>query len=81
MKQPEALRLGELLEYRAGTVEDRKKAAAELRRLYEANQAMLEALKETASHIEWRKTISGTMGTLKDIYPKVRAAIAKGEQA
>jgi hypothetical protein len=66
MMMSEALRL-------AGRLRDDGidfEAAAELRRLHEANQAMLEALKEIMS---WEENDEMTWG------PKARAAIAKGE--
>lgn len=66
MKQPEALRLAENLEKWNYATSYQGQAAAELRRLHEANQAMLEALKEiTLEH---------------GMTDKARAAIAKGEQ-
>ena len=40
----EAERLADLLEWRAGTVEDRKNAAAELRRLQHNNLVLMDAL-------------------------------------
>ena len=40
--QTEAERLADLLEWRAGTVEDRKNAAAELRRLVSFNQQLMD---------------------------------------
>ena len=76
MKQPEALRLADdlVIDYYGDTVA--YKAAAELRRLHEANQAMLEALTcmkqaqdNGCSHEEWEVALR-----------KRDAAIAKGEQ-
>ena len=47
-EQPEALRLATVLENKLGGAsdEDIEQAAAELRRLYEANQELLEALRD-----------------------------------
>ena len=63
MKQPEALRLAEII---GGD------CAAELRRLHEENQAMLEVLKDL---------MDGTGDMTSERVEKARAAIAKGEQA
>lgn len=69
MKQPEALRLAKILDniegYRATLA-----AAAELRRLHEANQAMLEAL----------ELIANTGMDARQCHYYARSAIAKGEQ-
>ena len=53
-KQPEALRLAEHLE-RFRSFPDDQAAAAELRRLYEVNQALLAALQKIAGNTydEW----------------------------
>lgn len=71
MKQPEALRLADALDCHEHI--GMSKAAAELRRLHEANQAMLEALKCMSNHY----------GASLDYQPPYvalgRAAIAKGE--
>ena len=68
-KQPEALRLAEHLErfrsFSAG------QAAAELRRLHEVNQELLEALEAALKLIELVMPIDG------DVTRKARAAIAK----
>lgn len=72
MKQPEALRLAINLNCEGTTEEDMYNAAAELRRLYKANQAMLEALKELVNGYGFAPGHS---------IEKARAAIAKGEQA
>ena len=61
--QPEALRLAEII---GGD------CAAELRRLHEENQAMLEVLKDL---------MDGTGDMTSERVEKARAAIAKGEQA
>jgi hypothetical protein len=65
--KPEALRLADLLEMPSrGTFE--RHVAAELRRLHEVNQELLEALKEMVKEFE------------KDVVMiKPRAAIAKAE--
>lgn len=68
-KQPEAMRLANNLldgdPYNAAP-----EAAAELRRLHEANQAMLEALKLAGKNA----------GKPEAVYKITKAAIAKGEQ-
>ena len=71
MKQPEALRLADALDCHEHV--GMSKAAAELRRLHEANKAMLEALKSlegVGSVIKWDGQ-----------WELCIAAIAKGEQA
>ena len=81
-EQPEALRLAKIIEhYNAGVMsqkicEDYLKAAAELRRLHEVNQELLEALKEL---VEVSAHLNACQGTVE----QARAAIAKatGEQA
>lgn len=85
MKQPEALRWVNLLEYEAtahGPTDYKHKAAAELRRLYEANQEMLEALntiERWSSHTREFALDFGSNG-VRDFYRTIaRAAIAKGE--
>lgn len=81
MKQPEALRLVDelVIDYFGETLA--YKAAAELRRLHEANQAMLEALKlgvgETLDYIS-RNHLTGAENNQWIV--QARAAIAKGEQ-
>ena len=75
-KQPEALRLAdELVETPFKST--RYIAAAELRRLHEVNQELLEALDSALKLIELVMPIEG------DVTRKARAAIAKatGEQA
>jgi hypothetical protein len=68
--QPEALRLANYFDYH-GFFDSDRKAAAELRRLHEANQELLEALKlVTAMCI--RHDFVGW-----DQMPKARAALAK----
>lgn len=49
-KQPEALRLADILESWKGVVSN--EAAAELRRLHEVNAELVEALREAADEIE-----------------------------
>jgi hypothetical protein len=69
--QPEALRLADYLECNDASLEAQNAAAAELRRLHEANQELLEALKlVTAMCI--RHDFVGW-----DQMPKARAALAK----
>ena len=83
--QPEALRMAERLERydaeRSGYAKHCHKAAAELRRLHEVNQELLEALKDAT---EGLKIASAGGGVDFYAYAKTaRAAIAKaeGEQA
>jgi hypothetical protein len=82
MKQPEALRLAEIMDAKGSRQRNElgdywgdswcNKAADELRRLHEANQAMLEALKlfviENKTHTEFER------------FEMARDAIAKGEK-
>ena len=74
--KPEALRLAEELE-RVYGYPDTDAAAAELRRLHEVNQELLEALDAALKLIELVMPIEG------DVTRKARAAIAKatGEAA
>jgi hypothetical protein len=74
--QPEALRLADELETVAGTGDHKAsyKAATELRRLHEANQAMLEALKLCAVLVQGGNKQGDTA------IEAAIAAIAKGEQ-
>jgi hypothetical protein len=76
MKQTEALRIAEILKRECALVasRDATEAAAELRRLHEANQAMLEALKSLADLYD---TDEGCRSLPQ--YIAARAAIAKGE--
>ena len=87
-KQPEALRLAkELVSVHKGHADEGpstfSEAAAELRRLHEANQAMLEALKIAEKQlVDLEHAASGGDD---EIYVEgaifvVREAIAKGEQ-
>jgi len=48
-KQPEALRLADILQHKLPSVECLEKAAAELRRLHAVNAELLERLKVVAS--------------------------------
>lgn len=77
MKQPEALRLADEFdngEWIAATGQWRQEAATELRRLHEANQAMLEALKLCAVLVQGGNKQGDTA------IEAAIAAIAKGEQ-
>ena len=69
-KQPETLRLAEHLE-RFRSFPDDQAAAAELRRLHEVNQELLEALDAALKLIELVIPVEG------DVTRKARAAIAK----
>jgi len=79
--QPEALRIATWLEETVPGVEVspmETKAAAELRRLHEANQAMLEALKDIAYR---SMSMYGSYShMIENLQETARAAIAKGEQ-
>lgn len=68
-EQPEALRLADNLDTGGYAMRDLKQAAAELRRLHEANQERLETLR-------WLDRWMGEKPLL-DCANKVRAAIAK----
>lgn len=75
MKQPEALRLADVLvkNFWTGqiTVEERGKAAAELRRLHSENQELLDACIEGLEFLRFRGSDGGELGAF------MRAAIAK----
>ena len=72
-EKPEALRLADMFE--AGNCGYPSRAAAELRRLHEENQELLDALKEL---VEVSAHLDACQGTVE----QARAAIAKaGEQA
>lgn len=94
-EQPEALRLADALETQAMTPPTLQ-AAAELRRLHEVNQELLEVLKLARKQLEiWEVMIDSEWGSCRDLdeieadgalHPTtriVRTAIAKatGEQA
>lgn len=86
-KQPEALRLAEILERPGyGWNSTPKQCATELRRLHEENQELLEALKELKAVMSMFPKIGNVIVGYKDRYNaaqfKARAAIAKatGEQ-
>ena len=89
-KQPEALRLADVLEHFYMNIGkfDSYGAAAELRRLHEANQVMLEALKEmlAAERMSIRPPTTvmqaeERLARIRSAAAKAEAAIAKGEQA
>jgi hypothetical protein len=79
-EQPEALRLADRLDL-WGDQGDLLEAAAELRRLHEVNQELLEALKEAADALEIASNGGGV--NFYQYAKEARAAIAKatGEQA
>jgi len=66
MTQPEALRLADGMESNGECMS----AAAELRRLHEANQELIAALKEM---------LDGENKSFRELCEQARAAIAKGE--
>ena len=78
-KQPEALRLAELIRSRYGN-DITDEAAAELRRLHEMNQELLEALETISDHAPWGGSKDKYIAWLISV---ATAAIAKatGEQA
>jgi hypothetical protein len=73
MKQPEALRLADALEIAEISYTSMVNAAYEMRRLHEANKAMLEALKSMSNHY------SGSLDYQPPYVALGRAAIAKAE--
>tara|TARA_R110000868_G_scaffold233488_4_gene487207 strand:- start:398 stop:658 length:261 start_codon:yes stop_codon:yes gene_type:complete len=86
MKQTEALQLADELAVFATWRDDStgtlQKSAAELRRLHEANQAMLAAAKEVLASFDKKGSDGWMLGDLhSDEYAALEAAIAKGEQA
>ena len=76
--QSEALRLADALEQATYLLSvERENTAAELRRLYEANQVMLDALIHAKDQLEsYEFDLNGD--SYNDL--KINAAIAKGEQ-
>ena len=74
-EQPEALRLADELDEKPDSDGHCREAAAELRRLHEANRELLEALK-LADALLWGANMNAVV-----VERKVKAAIAKGEQA
>ena len=80
MKQPEALRLADILQHKLPSIECLEAAADELRRLHEANQAMLEALKQIYSIVVIHSAATNNDFAWAELNA-VRDAIAKGEQS
>ena len=82
MKQPEALRLADELDVGDFDVLTNYAAAAELRRLHEANQAMLEALKCVKERLATSPIYVMYASEVFDSYYEsiINNAIAKGEQ-
>ena len=75
-EQPEALRLAKWLDAMPSSgYALTNQAAAELRRLHEVNRELLEALK-LADALLWGANMNAVV-----VERKVKAAIAKGEQA
>lgn len=74
-EQPEALRLADELDVGDFDALTNYAAAAELRRLHEVNQELLEALK-LADALLWGANMNAVV-----VERKIKAAIAKGEQA
>lgn len=73
MTQPEALELADILD--RSVLQAHADAAAELRRLHEANQELLKILKESRKIIR----ASSSRNLSKDWDVRTTAAIAKGE--
>ena len=74
-EKPEALRLADALNEEPDSDGHCRGAAAELRRLHEVNQELLEALK-LADALLWGANMNAVV-----VERKIKAAIAKGEQA
>ena len=74
-EQPEALRLADELDVGDFDALTNYAAAAELRRLHEVSQELLEALK-LADALLWGANMNAVV-----VERKIKAAIAKGEQA
>ncbi len=72
-KQPETLRLADILQHRLPSIECLERAAAELRRLHAVNQELLEALRAMLEVWEEDPAYGATHAD------KARAAIAKAE--
>ena len=92
-EQPEALRLADALNEKPGSDGHCREAAAELRRLHEANRELLEALKLALEALEYIHEGANNQGPHTGIswrccsnkaepaITTISAAIAKGEQA
>ena len=92
-EQPEALRLADALNEKPDSDGHCREAAAELRRLHEVNQELLEALKLALGALEYIHKGANNQGphtgiswrcVSKKAEPSItaiRAAITKGEQA
>ena len=73
MTQPEALRVADAIELNVAMKADRLFAAAELRRLHEVNQELVEALQEMVSQFDQFNLIDCEERAIKE----ARAALAK----
>lgn len=82
MDKPEALRLAEMLEQDPRSKAHHDEAAAELRRLYAENEALLEALKEIAADYADRFDLDSpsTNPGIKFTIEQARAAIKAVEE-
>ena len=69
-EQPEALRLAEWMEWNDASMEVQNEAAAELRRLHEANTELLAALKAVVVKIH----AGATLGAMKDAQDAINKA-------
>lgn len=80
--QPEALRLADWLEADACDLQTPRDAAAELRRLYEVNQELLEALEKLANVFHEGQVFprNGAAGYVESTLEFAEAAIAKAEE-
>jgi len=54
-KQPEALRLADILQHKIPSIECLEKAAAELRRLHAVNRELMESLREVEAELKEEK--------------------------
>lgn len=78
-KEPEALRLADLIDTDLKNSAHHDEAAAELRRLHSLNQELLAALKVTALAIHEYRTQGAPHAYWDDVQEQARAAIAKAE--
>lgn len=80
-KQPEALHLADELDVGDFDVLTNYEAAAELRRLHEVNQELLEALKEVLAAERFSNRPPETVMQAEEKLTRIRAATAKAEAA
>lgn len=74
MKQPEALHLADILQFKLPSIEGLERASAELRRLHELNQVFLKSLVRLSAAALARDTTMGDQCTLFSAQAELRDA-------